>query len=784
MIWRLLPDVRAGERRRFLFLLGLLGLLFLGLTVGLAGAEALLLARLGIRALPPTLMVASVATFTGSLAYAAWVARVRSDRLLMRILLGTALAAAAASPFAASGPPLLLPALYAVYSLGFFLALNQFWTYAGEWFDVLAARRLFPLLSVGASLGGVAGGLLALALQRPEAMLLAWALAFAAAAAIAHRNPGTAPAPARRGSEMLEGARFLRTSPLARWFAVAAVGMVVAMSLLQYLAASIFTAHYPQADRLAAFLGAFMAAANVVEMAMSLWGTPWLLRRLGVPGTTLVHPVATLAVLATLAASQGLFAGALAWMDRKTLQGSLAAPVRTLAYNALPDHLRGRVRAVLEGFVVYLAAAGTTGALSVLPVEPRGVCAAGALAAGVYLVGALGVRREYLRALADEVSRGRLDLAAGEAPATAWEARRDAVRALAASPDPLALARLATALADPAAPVREEAAHALRRAGDLSVVEPYLQSRSTRAVEAALTALSGHRATLQAELRERVRQAWRDEASLSLLPADGNLEERFLRCALRDRADRERRLAFHALAVLEDPEVVRGVRRCLAVSSQRARATALELLSNLGDRGTAELLVLLLEEGDPAERLPAARSLVALPGTVEEVLEDARGSADPWVRGALNRVTMERLLLLESTWPLGRLTLEEQEELESDCVEERFPPGAVVYAVGAPADRVYVVAEGEVEVRSPEGAHLHMVGPGRFLGELALDGGERSREARATGPARLLSLRPQALRAAMERTPELSLAMLRLLTSRIRDNDRRSADLQARRTTR
>ena len=41
--WRLLPEVRSGERDRFLFFFALLGLLTLAQMMGFAGAEALFL---------------------------------------------------------------------------------------------------------------------------------------------------------------------------------------------------------------------------------------------------------------------------------------------------------------------------------------------------------------------------------------------------------------------------------------------------------------------------------------------------------------------------------------------------------------------------------------------------------------------------------------------------------------------------------------------------------------------------------------------------------------------
>ena len=86
LFWRLLPDVRTGERTRFLFFAALFTLINVAQTVGLAGSEALLLGRLGAGALPVTFIVASLATVLGSFVYAVGVGRLRNDDLCAGLL--------------------------------------------------------------------------------------------------------------------------------------------------------------------------------------------------------------------------------------------------------------------------------------------------------------------------------------------------------------------------------------------------------------------------------------------------------------------------------------------------------------------------------------------------------------------------------------------------------------------------------------------------------------------------------------------------------------------------
>src|SRR5512134_3763163 len=96
-LWTLLPDVRARERSRFLFFAGLVALLSFAQTLGLAASEALFVAEVGVQALAPTFIAASLVTVLGSLFYAVRVGAVRNDLLFIRWLAGAAVVLALAT---------------------------------------------------------------------------------------------------------------------------------------------------------------------------------------------------------------------------------------------------------------------------------------------------------------------------------------------------------------------------------------------------------------------------------------------------------------------------------------------------------------------------------------------------------------------------------------------------------------------------------------------------------------------------------------------------------------
>lgn len=176
--WRLVPAVRRAERERFAWFAAFGGLLTLAQTMGLAGAEALFLARLGAARLPATFVLASAVTVGASLLYALRVGRARNDRVLAELAFAAALGVGGAAAALWLGQEAALPALLCVYFAAQAVLTSHYWTFAGDCFDTLAAKRLVPLLTVGMSVGGALGGAAAigvLARLDPTALLWGWA---------------------------------------------------------------------------------------------------------------------------------------------------------------------------------------------------------------------------------------------------------------------------------------------------------------------------------------------------------------------------------------------------------------------------------------------------------------------------------------------------------------------------------------------------------------------------------------------------------------------------------
>jgi CRP-like cAMP-binding protein len=100
--------------------------------------------------------------------------------------------------------------------------------------------------------------------------------------------------------------------------------------------------------------------------------------------------------------------------------------------------------------------------------------------------------------------------------------------------------------------------------------------------------------------------------------------------------------------------------------------------------------------------------------------------------------------------------------------EVDVPAGAMVMAAGAVEDWLFVVADGELEVR--RGEHRATIPAGAVVGELAvLDPQPRTADVVARTPALLFRLRKAAFDEVMASRPEVAQGVVRELVRRLRE---------------
>ena len=340
-----------------------------------------------------------------------------------------------------------------------------FWLLLGDYFTSLELKRYATLLVAAMGLGGLLGGGAAFLLSDlrhvPTGRLLLilpilYAVAIFQLAYLdrTQKEIGVSDPDEEAGGGLLESLKAF--PPLLRRYPIVVllVGNVFLVAAIQrvtdYQVFSIYEDTYKTEDALTGFLGLLNAFLNVLEVLVTFLLTRPLIQRLGVGGMNLVYPVTTIASFAGLALPQvtpgaarfQLATGVAGHVNYETLYNSLAQPVETLNYNAVPRRFLGRVRVLNDG-LVYPAGTALAG-VSLLLVEKLEVPALSVSLAGMGLgVLFLGVgyltSRSYLKSLVemlrsravnlDEVSEGLARLPSRYA---------DEVRQLLTSDDPTA----------------------------------------------------------------------------------------------------------------------------------------------------------------------------------------------------------------------------------------------------------------------------------------------------------------------------------------------------------
>ena len=100
-----------------------------------------------------------------------------------------------------------------------------------------------------------------------------------------------------------------------------------------------------------------------------------------------------------------------------------------------------------------------------------------------------------------------------------------------------------------------------------------------------------------------------------------------------------------------------------------------------------------------------------------------------------------------------------------------YQKGEVIFERGAVADRMFVVAEGEVEIAIGD-TILDVVGPEGIFGEMALISQERrSATARARSDCRIVEIPEKRFLYLTQETPFFALEVMRVMASRLRRRD-------------
>ena len=316
-------------------------------------------------------------------------------------------------------------AAYVIYSVAFELVMLHFWSFVSQHFNLLEGKRVFPVIAAGSSIGYILAGVTTtlVAIYATEPLMFVWAFGASASALMSRWLERRLYVPTfaddadeffaedqvvseKQGLRAAIGSamQYLSASRLVLSLVLLALVLQVASRVGDYLVAQVFvqaTKHDLQA--LTILIGNAWLASYVVQLAVSLFITPWVLNKLGVKQAILVLPVFTLIGFTAVAINPVLATSLFLFIVRNGLQTGLDDPAESVLGGALPAQIGPKLKFLLDNIVLPGAAVLTGVSLFILRAtigaKPEVLAAIGIPIAIIFIAAALWERSLYVTAI-------------------------------------------------------------------------------------------------------------------------------------------------------------------------------------------------------------------------------------------------------------------------------------------------------------------------------------------------------------------------------------------------
>jgi HEAT repeat protein len=418
-------SLRQGEGRTLAVMGGFLLLNTANTTVLSAAKNGLFLSEYSSDLIPQAVIAAALLTAAIAIVFTAYVAGTGRRKLASGLTMALTVSVLACRLLVALDPRTTF-IVYLWLSAVQVLVLTHAWDYAGDLLTGRQAKRLLPLIGVGASIGAIFGGAgvapAALGLGTANLLWIVMALLLAALPLV-----WQVPEPARELEEgaaqggpitafaqsASRGLRAVAGNKLLRLLAIGLVALTVTGTLIDLQLKFVLQETYPR-DRITAIYGLLSAAVGVGTLILQLWASRVLFPRFGVSFAAILHG----GVLALAAGGAAVFGGlamlVVAQAADDILQFSLQKPVEQVSLLPFPNRVKSVALATLGGVLRPLSKASAGGIALVVgshsPLLPAATVASALLAAVTYS----RHRRRYLTALEAAVARHVVDFTHGQ----------------------------------------------------------------------------------------------------------------------------------------------------------------------------------------------------------------------------------------------------------------------------------------------------------------------------------------------------------------------------------
>jgi ATP:ADP antiporter, AAA family len=544
---------------------------------------------------------------------------------------------------------------YGWYDLFAAALVAQFFMATQFYFDARSAKRAYPAViaggSIGATLGGAITGFFAETVGTPNLLLVAAAFIalFAAGIPWVLRTGERGGIGGRRADMPANGAslREVFSDRQVQLIAGTVLLTILVKQLVDYQFNAITKDVFESRDAVAAFQGKFNAATQWLPLVV-LAGLRPALRRWGIGTAVLLLPVFMLGGTLALALTFGLWAAVAAKGSETSLRYSAERAGREMLYVPVRDEIKLKAKAYIDvavekGLGKVLSALLIMGLLTVMHYRQIAWVSAGL--ALVWVVLAIAVRHQYVRTLARSIE-GRFASLRGVTASLVDASALPVLRRALLHPSPLragfGLELIGQLPAEELHPVTAELYQLLQHQSpeirvatlaqiarlpdgiDIETVRARLLDDVPAVREAAVrTLLAASGTDAPALLNELLRSDSAAIRTTALACVGGSGGPPALRAAARAYFDVRRaagrqvdaelrqELALAAGALLDDGDADRFIDPFLADEDPRVRGTALRSAALLGRVDCCDRMIAAL--GEPATR-QAAREALALIG--------------------------------------------------------------------------------------------------------------------------------------------------------------------------
>ncbi len=375
-------NIRREEGRRLVLLSAVVFVFILGITWAQIVIPAAFVAQVGFELLPYVFIGEAIAIIIGTMIYSAFVDNYSDGRVMIGLVVIGAVGVVIGRVLL--DLDLIRPGFIYLYML--FRVLNEMisthlGTYINGFFDTQAAKRILPVIFSVLRVAMIVAGVTVPFLNqffRARDILILWGMTLLGIAVLVWLSPRllreikplVVSTPAQRASyidNVRDGFKFVLQAPFLRAMMMAAFLSLIVATVLNYQTANVFQETLVTTANIANFTGALTAIGSIITLPIQLFLYGWIVSRIGVGNTSLIYPLTTLAVSGLLIAMpSNLSAAGLVFLNLNTLNVAFRVITDNLLYNAVPNQVKGRARAVIGGVVIPLGTL-VAGVLLLLP---------------------------------------------------------------------------------------------------------------------------------------------------------------------------------------------------------------------------------------------------------------------------------------------------------------------------------------------------------------------------------------------------------------------------------